>query len=99
MVMAFASLILAALLSPLLTIIFKLNNVLNIPNITKHLLSINKFASDNNIFFKFNPSYFSVKDQVTKIFGLSSIGLYYLGSPSSLVQPSISLAKCAPFSI
>lgn len=33
--------------------------------ITKTLLSVSRFASDNNVFFEFFPKYFYVKDQVT----------------------------------
>jgi hypothetical protein len=32
-----------------------LNNVLRVPEISKHLLSIHKLVCDNNIFFKFHP--------------------------------------------
>jgi hypothetical protein len=32
-----------------------LNNVLHVPEISKHLLSIHKLVCDNNIFFKFHP--------------------------------------------
>lgn len=44
----------------------KLNNVLHIPQATRHLLSVHRLATDNNIFFEIYPSYFLVKDQTMK---------------------------------
>jgi hypothetical protein len=35
-----------------------LNNVLHVPEISKHLLSVDKLARDNNIFFEFHPWHF-----------------------------------------
>ena len=38
-----------------------LNKLLLVPHITKNLLSINKFAQDNRVFFEFHPQFCSVK--------------------------------------
>jgi hypothetical protein len=43
-----------------------LNNVLYVPNISKHLLSVHKLSRDNNIFFKFHPWYYFIKDRATR---------------------------------
>jgi hypothetical protein len=45
---------------------FPLRKVLCIPAIKKNLLSIQKFATDNSMFFEFWPNHFLVKDQTTK---------------------------------
>ena len=45
---------------------FSLKNVLCVPQIVKNLLSVQKFVIDNSCFFEFWPSYFLVKDQVSK---------------------------------
>jgi hypothetical protein len=45
---------------------FNLNKVLCVPTIQKNLLSVQKFAIDNFVFFEFWPHYFLVKDQITK---------------------------------
>ncbi|CAA0815262.1 Unknown protein, partial [Striga hermonthica] len=36
---------------------FLLRNLLHVPSITKNLLSVSSFASDNNVYFEFHPSY------------------------------------------
>ena len=43
-----------------------LNNVLHVPQISKHLLYVHKLASDNDIFFEFHPNSFYVKDRAMK---------------------------------
>jgi hypothetical protein len=43
-----------------------LQNVLCVPAIQKHLLFVQKFTTDNSVFFEFWPNYFLVKDQSTK---------------------------------
>jgi hypothetical protein len=58
-----------------------LNNVLRVPEISKHLLSVHKLARDNNIFFEFHPWYFFIKDQATQsllLEGRCESGLYPL---------------------
>lgn len=43
-----------------------LNNMLLVPSITKNLVSVPKFAKDNQVFFEFHPNYCFVKSQVSK---------------------------------
>jgi hypothetical protein len=43
-----------------------LNNVLHVPEIAKHLLSVHKLTKDNNVFFEFHPWYFLIKDQAAR---------------------------------
>lgn len=33
--------------------IFNLDSLMHVPNITKNLISVSKFAHDNNVFFEF----------------------------------------------
>jgi histone deacetylase 1/2 len=40
-----------------------LKNILHVPSVTRNLLSVKRFTSDNNVFFKFHPWYFLVKDR------------------------------------
>lgn len=42
-----------------------LNHLLHVPSITKNLLIVSKFSSDNGAFFKFFPNHCFVKDQVS----------------------------------
>jgi len=56
-----------------------LHNVLHVPDISKHLLSVHKLSRDNNVFFEFHPYHFLVKDQATKqvlLEGKCESGLY-----------------------
>ena len=43
-----------------------LKNVLNSPSISHNLISVTKLCTDNKAFIEFYPTYFPVKDQVTK---------------------------------
>lgn len=43
-----------------------LNDMLLVPNITKNLVSVSKFARDNHIFFEFHANYCCMKSQGTK---------------------------------
>jgi hypothetical protein len=59
---------------------FILRSVLHVPQITKNLLSIQKFTSDNNVYVEFHPSFFFVNDRTSgRILhhGLSRHGLYH----------------------
>ena len=50
------------------------------------LLSIHRFATDNNVFFEFHQNFFLIKDQATKKFflrGESKGGLCSFSSPST----------------
>jgi hypothetical protein len=43
-----------------------LNNVLHVPEISKHLLSIHKLSRDNIVVFEFHLWYFLIKDRATR---------------------------------
>jgi hypothetical protein len=63
-----------------------LKQLLHVPLICKNLLSIRKFAPNNNVFFKFHSSYFVIKDCQTEITlhqGLIKDRLYQLHPSSS----------------
>ena len=60
---------------------FKLNDILHVPAITKNLLSIHKFTSDNNVYVEFHPNFCVVKDIQTQqplMKGEHKDGLYLL---------------------
>jgi hypothetical protein len=44
----------------------ELCNVLHVPKATKNLMSIHRFALDNNIFFEIHPWFFLINDQDTR---------------------------------
>ena len=70
-----------------------LNHLLHVPEITKNLLSVSKFARDNNVFFEFHPNFCLIKDQVSKIVvleGKLKDGMYAFDSSQ------IQLQKYAP---
>lgn len=81
---------------------FNLKDILHVPSITKNLLSVQKFALDNNVFFEFHPYHFLVKDRATKtlvLSGTSSTGLYTLPiKRRSSTSPSAHLAVKPSFS-
>lgn len=64
-----------------------LNNVLHVPSINKNLISVSKFASDNNAYIQFHPSHFVMKsqdnDQILLQGKLDKAGLYPIHSQSS----------------
>ena len=71
---------------------FILRNILHVPQITKNLLSVQKFTHDNNVFLEFHPSYFFVKDcKSGRILhcGLSRNGLYHWFPSSSAAPPRV----------
>ncbi|XP_019158437.1 PREDICTED: uncharacterized protein LOC109155159 [Ipomoea nil] len=43
-----------------------LNDILHVPNLSVPLLSVNRFTTDNNVFFEFHRDFFVVKDCRTK---------------------------------
>ena len=45
---------------------FSLHNLLHVPSISENLLSVSKFARDNNVFFEFHYDFCLVKHQETK---------------------------------
>ncbi|KAE8701143.1 hypothetical protein F3Y22_tig00110548pilonHSYRG00344 [Hibiscus syriacus] len=57
-----------------------INNLLHVPDITKNLLSISKFARENGVFFEFHVSHCLVKDEKTRkvlLQGWETAGLYH----------------------
>jgi serine protease inhibitor len=59
----------------------KVKNISHAPSTSKNLLSVHHLTLDNNIFIKFHPWFFLIKDQVTKrvLFrGRCRRGLYHL---------------------
>ncbi|KAF3648741.1 hypothetical protein FXO38_18039 [Capsicum annuum] len=70
-----------------------LSNVLLVPRITKNLLSVAKFTSDNDVIFEFHPHFCLVKDRATgKVLlrGTLEHGLSCLHATQLLGQPSSS---------
>lgn len=68
-----------------------LSNVLCVPRIRKNLLSVSKFATENNVFFEFHPSYCMVKDIQTQeilLRGQVRDGLYHFSAESVALCPS-----------
>lgn len=58
---------------------FILKNLLHVPEITKNLISVLQFATDNHVFFEFHPHICLIKDQVTRqvlLRGMPEQGLY-----------------------
>ena len=77
-----------------------LNHVLHVPNISKHLLSVHKLSRDNNVFFEFHPSYFLIKDRITKkllLEGRCESGLYPIkpSDVASLKHALVSTTACS----
>jgi hypothetical protein len=59
--------------------------VLCVPQIQKHLLSIQKFTADNSVYLEFWPNFFLVKDQLTHqvlMRGPSKGGVYQYRPPT-----------------
>jgi histone deacetylase 1/2 len=57
----------------------KLNNILHVPNISQHLLSVYRLVCDNDVFVEFHRHFFCVKDKATRrilLHGRSHGGLY-----------------------
>ena len=75
---------------------FFLKNILHVPHISQNLLSLYQFTKDNNVFFKFHPSFFCIKDLfsgVTFLSGKSKNGLYPLHSLQRLIKPTALLGE------
>ncbi|KAF3618865.1 hypothetical protein FXO38_03144 [Capsicum annuum] len=70
-----------------------LSNVLLVPKITKNLLSVANFTSDNDVIFEFHPRFCLMKDRATgkvPLRGTLEHGLYCLLATQLLDQPSFS---------
>ena len=68
-----------------------LNHILHVPKITKNLLSVSKFARENNVLFEFHPNFCLIKDQVSEIVvmeGKLKDGLYAFDSSQIQLQKS-----------
>ena len=52
--------------SPYVSTVLKFNQMLHLPSITKNLISVSRFATDNKVFFEFHADVCFVKDQVSK---------------------------------
>lgn len=69
-----------------------LNNVLHVPGINKNLISVSKFAYDNNAYLQFHPFHYVMKsqvnDQVMLQGKLDSAGLYPIHSRTLSSTPS-----------
>ncbi|GAA0166894.1 hypothetical protein LIER_40268 [Lithospermum erythrorhizon] len=73
-----------------------LNNILHVPHSKKHLLSVQKFCLDNNVYFEFFPFHFVIKDQVSHrplLSGTSNHGLYQFHPRSSPSSGCVSLSS------
>lgn len=46
---------------------FVLDKILVVPQITKNLISVQKFAQDNNVYFEFHNTFFLIKDYLENI--------------------------------
>ena len=64
---------------------FVLNQVLLVPQIQKNLLSVQKFCTDNNVYFEFHDQYFLVKDYLGTVLhrGHVSNGLYHFSTKNA----------------
>lgn len=78
-----------------------LQNLLHVPRITKNLISVPKFANDNQVFFEFHPSHCYVKMQNTNKIVLEGKtdqdGLYQFNNfqLQHLANPAASLSNFA----
>ena len=87
----------SSFISPYSSKILTLHNLLHVPTITKNLLSVSKFCSDNNVFFEFHSSCCFVKDQVSKtvvLEGKLANGLYMFDKAQVQLQ---SVSSSTPF--
>ncbi|KAJ0581064.1 putative RNA-directed DNA polymerase [Helianthus annuus] len=71
---------------------FNLSNILHVPELKQNLLSVQKFCSDNDVFFEFHSSFFVVKDEsthTTLLMGPSEQGLYTIRLPQLKSIPKV----------
>jgi hypothetical protein len=74
-------------------------NILHVSVLSKHLLSAQNLARDNNAFMELQPSFFCVKDHATQrifLHGRSHNGLYPVSCP---VLPSLLSSRASLSSI
>jgi hypothetical protein len=75
----------------------QLNNILRVPQASKNLISVNRLASDNNVFLEFHPHFFCIKDLDSRnvlLKGMCKEGLYPISS-SSLKKFAFGVDKLA----
>ncbi|KAJ0727195.1 putative RNA-directed DNA polymerase [Helianthus annuus] len=71
---------------------FNISNILHVPALKQNLLSVQKFCSDNDVFFEFHASFFVVKDESTRtilLTGPSEQGLYSIRLPTFKSLPKV----------
>jgi hypothetical protein len=76
-----------------------LRNILHVPAITKHLLSVHKFTLDNKVFFEFHPWHFLIKDHLTRqtlLAGRCKGGLYHLKPSDSAALKEAFISRSLP---
>nr|GEX68587.1 retrovirus-related Pol polyprotein from transposon TNT 1-94 [Tanacetum cinerariifolium] len=77
-----------------------LTNILHVPQIKQHLISVQHFSHDNNIFFEFHDTFYAMKDETsgtTLLTGPSKLGLYSIKLLSFQPVPrSVFIAVRAP---
>lgn len=77
-----------------------LTNILHVPQIKQHLISVQQFCHDNNVFFEFHDTFYAMKDVTsgtTLLTGPSKHGLYSINLPSFQPVPrSVFTAVRAP---
>jgi hypothetical protein len=71
-----------------------LTNVLHVPHISKHLMSVHKLVSDNNAFAEFHPDFFCVKDKATKRFFTVEVEMVCTRCHASCSSPSSAPLHC-----
>lgn len=74
---------------------FSVNNILHVPEIKKHLLSVQKFCHDNHVYFEFHSTFFAIKDKsshTTLLTGPSDGGLYSINLPTTQPLPKVSFS-------
>ena len=77
--------------------------MLLVPSITKNLLSVSRFAKDNNVFFEFHSDACFVKDQDSQtvlLIGKVKDGLYSFDSSNlCLAHPEVAFNICQSSSV
>ena len=78
-----------------------LKDVLCVPSAHKNLVSVHRLAKDNKAFLEFHPSFFLIKDQVSKrviLHGRCEGGLYPLPAPNIKAHDKLILGVQRPSS-
>ncbi|MEK0312204.1 hypothetical protein OC725_02960, partial ['Bituminaria bituminosa' little leaf phytoplasma] len=78
---------------------YKFSNLLYAPQITQNLISVSKFASDNQVFFEFGPPHCFIRDQDTRDLLLKETikgGIYAFENLT--VSPNITDSRISPSS-